>query len=216
MGLEQVLSVIIRCQEYERIVNETLPHRSLEQMKGFQNAVVALCACVLDFLYAAHRIRLSNRLKRTYYALWKPEVIIEFGDNYHRLEQDVRREADVNQSLGLGRLGNVIETRIWPLISDISETIGLFKENLDANTEALQKDKRNKVLEWASEQNYVNHHEELKENRSPNTCGWILKRKEFQEWQACHDPAILWVHGIRKFNLHSISILLSIELLSRR
>lgn len=216
VGLDQVLPVIIRCQEYERIIRKSLSDRPHQQMQGFRNAVVALCVCVLDFLCAAHRIRLSNRLKRTYYALWNPEAIVDFGINYRRLEEDIEREANVNQCLELGRLGAVIESKIWPLISDISETIGAFKARLDDSAEALQKDKRNKVLKWASEENHVNHHEKLKEHRAPNTCNWILERAEFQVWQASPGSKILWVNGIRKFNLHSIFLLYSIVPLSRK
>lgn len=160
-------------------------------MRGFQTAVVDLCVCVVEFLCAAHKVCISNRLKNTYQALWSPETIVNFENTYLRLEEEIRREAEVNRDLSLIRLGNVIVTQLPPQVSNIAETVGALKTSLDVQ-------RRTSILQWASKNSFLDPHRELRKDRAQDTCDWILRRKEFQDWQASPSPSTLWVHGIRE------------------
>lgn len=57
---------------------------------------------------------------------------------------------------------------------------------------------RTEILRWVSEAEYQKHHWNAKEDRIDGTGEWLLRRQEFQEWQASGVSSILWLHGIRK------------------
>ncbi|KAK4235733.1 hypothetical protein C8A03DRAFT_17559, partial [Achaetomium macrosporum] len=54
---------------------------------------------------------------------------------------------------------------------------------------------RLEILEWVSPIPYRQHHNTVKEARTPGTCQWFLQCKAFREWEAASSSVIIWLQG---------------------
>lgn len=167
---------------------ETLAGRTSEESQGFQGALTDLCACIIGFLCAAHRVCKANVVKRTYLALWDSTAIVAFEKTIKSLEETVRIEVEIH-----------IDQMLLSAVDTIT--------NMDDIVDALERDRIRKerinVLNWVSSTSVEDDHDDLRRQRAKDTCTWILRRSEFVQWRTFPSPLVLWIHGIRKICLLS-------------
>lgn len=194
LGLENVLSVMHRCQEYESMINEARSNRDPNKLQGFEIALTKLCTHVLEFLCSAYATRNSNALERVAQAIWSPEKICNFEVTRLKLENEIKTEASVNSNIQHMLLAKTLLTEFLPsILATSKDTNTLIRYQMDGQ-------RRLKMLNWISKTPVEDHHRDAGRNRSDDhqTCNWVLERQEFQEWKEAQSSRILWIHGKRK------------------
>lgn len=193
LGLSMVLSIMRRCHEYDNIINNARSYRDSNELQAFETALTKLCNYVLKFLCSADDVRSSNVLRRVTHAICVPEDICGFEETCLKLEHRVKTEASVNRDIKLELLHNSVLNAV-PTILEISENTKAIRSEMDD-------DKRVKMLDWFSKAPVEDHHRVASKDRSDErqeTCTWIFRKQEFQDWESAPSSGILWIHGIRK------------------
>ena len=72
--------------------------------------------------------------------------------------------------------------------------------------------RRTEILEWISTIPYLDHHKRISEGRLGGTAEWLLRRKEYLNWESSSASKLLLLRGIRKSPVGSIVQVLSYRL----
>ncbi|OJZ92846.1 hypothetical protein ASPFODRAFT_202600 [Aspergillus luchuensis CBS 106.47] len=51
------------------------------------------------------------------------------------------------------------------------------------------------ILEWVSTVKHKAHHDNVRNNRTPGTGDWLLRKVEFRDWEESSSSAVLWLRG---------------------
>jgi hypothetical protein len=81
--------------------------------------------------------------------------------------------------------------------------------HLPKYTETRRDEKTEKVWEWLSNIQPSADYDKARKKITPSTCKWFLESESFSKWLTGEaESSMLWLYGIRKFQLHSILLLL--------
>ncbi|KAI1752087.1 hypothetical protein F4782DRAFT_155191 [Xylaria castorea] len=70
----------------------------------------------------------------------------------------------------------------------IQNQIELFLDRIDRN-DLME------MLDWISSIQYGKHHNRVKNNRTSDTCEWLLRHEKFHKWEDSSSSMILWLQG---------------------
>ena len=56
------------------------------------------------------------------------------------------------------------------------------------------------ILDWVSTVKHKAHHDNVRNNRTPGTGDWLLRKVEFRDWEESSSSAVLWLRGSREFH----------------
>ncbi|KAI1921337.1 hypothetical protein LOZ64_001619 [Ophidiomyces ophidiicola] len=200
-GLNRILYVSYRCQLYERYY--LLSHGPSDASSELQSAITDLYDLIFRFLASAVRTYNKSSLQRVGSALWGSISVLGFDDECKDLEmraehaaQNCERHLNSIERDECSKFRNLL--RDLPKLKDLKDSldhVDLIVTNIWVRAE--QQDIRD-VLKWVSAIPYEDHHAAACKNRTPNTGCWLFEDKRYQAWQLSNQPAIMWLHGIRK------------------
>ncbi|KAL5331179.1 hypothetical protein ACEPPN_000708 [Leptodophora sp. 'Broadleaf-Isolate-01'] len=61
--------------------------------------------------------------------------------------------------------------------------------------ERVEEKEQLEILKWISPIEYGKHHNRVKEDRTPDTCEWLLEDGRFRKWEDASSSVILWLQG---------------------
>ena len=77
-------------------------------------------------------------------------------------------------------------------------------EDMDKKHEANET--RREILKWLSSDDFEETYERNFKKRFQNTGQWLLDDPNFVDWRDGAESSILWCHGARKLQLHTLFI----------
>jgi hypothetical protein len=162
---------------------------------------------ILQFLSKAFRLYNKNTASRALIALWNPDDLVRFDDNFRECESHLDMEAQnceachnkIERMASFQRaqeLGNLlIELKdLW----DLTDPIFRMDKRVATLWERSNRDERIKILEWTSKIRQEDHHRAARDQRTSGTGEWIFKNPQFNAWVESEESMILWLHGIRR------------------
>ena len=149
----------------------------------------------------------SSRFKQAIWPLTEKEHR-ESIQELRNLSQWIQFSLAIDSSSLLSRTSGdvvaVLTTQLETLqqLSSVDNTVETVKNCLIAQTDMLhqtQKDeKRKKILDWISDYDQEQKHNDIKEPRVEKTGEWLLETEAFHNWyHSGKSQAILWCRGVQ-------------------
>jgi len=197
VSVEKVTCLVNRCTVYESLYKSG----TLRQERAFLNlqaALTRLYAIILRLLATTHRLLAKSTVKMTLHAVFNSGDLSNLLTKCEELETTVdieaqncervrSQESDTEARRLLGRTQELLESLGKPIIRT-DERVAFYLERVNAR-------ERLEVLDWVSSVRYGKNHDTVAEQRTKNTCEWLLKRKSYLEWKDMSSSIILWLHG---------------------
>jgi hypothetical protein len=179
---------------------------SAEILTNFEEALVKLYTCLLGFLATALVVRDKSSFKRAFYAFWTPEDVSLFSENCLELEKTLEIESRLVESQCNREIADNIETILKAsdcleeVIADTKTLVQALRGEIKEQHLREREEKENlEALDWVSSIPILDHHNNAKEGRTPDTGRWVFSKPEFLNWESCSGSSLLWIHGIREF-----------------
>jgi hypothetical protein len=205
VGIEKVLFLLNRGAAYEFLLAHLRGHLSAETLANFEEALVQLYKCLLDFLAVALVVRDKNAFKRAFYAFWSPQDISSFCENCLELEKTLEIESKLVESQSNRETAESIERILKAsdcledMITDTKSLVQALRSEIKEQHRREQEERENEeALSWVSSIPILDHHEDAREGRTPDTGQWVFTKPEFLNWETASSSSLLWIHGIRK------------------
>lgn len=201
-GIERVLLIMNRGMAYEHQLANSSKALPPNRIQNFETFLISLYARLLSFLASGLRVLAMGILRTALHALWNPQDIIQFEEDYLKLESDVRKESDILlRSVSDETRDAVIQimesSHLHSMaLESITTSIGAMSLRMEKDREGNE---RMNVLNWASKLPVDDHHATARRNRTPDTGQWINQKPAFQSWVTSQSPLLLWIHGIREY-----------------
>ena len=84
------------------------------------------------------------------------------------------------------------------LLEKLQEPILRTDQNVFLLLEKVKDEERLEVLDWISNVLYGLNHQTVREERTPETCDWLLSHSRYKEWQDTSASITLWLWGTRE------------------
>lgn len=192
---EKLSCLITRGAICERLYQPgTIP---ADVLGNLQHAMVELYMAMLQTMALCHRLFAKNTAERAVHAILKPrdvsallkrceaqEVQVEY--EAHNCERTRSQEADAASKM-------LLEILREPILRTDERVLSLLEET--------EKRERLEILDWTSKVLYGSNHQIVKDERTPNTCEWLLGHSRYQEWQGASASIILWLCGTGEFKV---------------
>ena len=82
------------------------------------------------------------------------------------------------------------------VLDDLQKPIDRMQKQISDIQDGFQEEERRKILNWLSEQPYIQHHNNVKRDILEGTGSWLLKDDMLLDWRRSSASSILWLHGI--------------------
>ncbi|RAO68956.1 uncharacterized protein BHQ10_004968 [Talaromyces amestolkiae] len=157
-----------------------------------QRALVVLYATVLKYLSKARAYVKQRSIERMLKSGFLPTSEL---DDY--LEKTRKAEINVRSCASLvdKQENTVHHSKMIQLLEYMETPLRKMDENLRHIEDNLQESKRRAILEWMSQEPYIQHHEQNKQGVLSGTGQWLLADSEFVKWKNERASSILWLHG---------------------
>jgi len=202
LGLDKILYLVNRCGIYE-ILYARVPDL-VEGLESLETALVKLYAVILRFLSKAIRQFENSTASRTLHSFWHSNGLVEFEQTCKAHEDQVERCAEICERLHNRTFRNEGQrsTRELHLILEELKLQKLLLVQVDTGVADLwnrsNDDEQVKILSWASDIPFLDHHIWAREGRTEGTGEWLLQNNQYRQWRLSNQSMILWLHGIRK------------------
>lgn len=165
---------------------------------SFEESLIKLYAQLLDFLASALLVQDKNALERTFYALWTPKDITNFGEQCIELETRLDIESGLIDKRGNRETFENVKI-LLNATKSLEKTVTDTRALLEAlRLEEQEKDDNTYALRWVSTLPVLDHHADARDGRAPGTGQWVFRKPEFVGWDRTPKASFLWIHGIRK------------------
>jgi hypothetical protein len=164
---------------------------SEDVLARFDQALVALYVAMLRMIALCHRLLAKNTATRVVHAIFKPGDICELLDQCEKLEVQVEFEV---QNCERARSKETDEES-KRLLEILQEPILRTDQNVFHSLEKVKGEEHLKVLDWISNVPYGLNHQTVREERTPETCDWLLRHSRYKEWQDTSASITLWLWG---------------------
>jgi hypothetical protein len=211
-GIEKVTYLLNRSKIYEILYLddgqsgraatdlELVMENSELAVANLKSALVTLYAAILRFLSTASRLYDKSFGARALYGILNPDKVVNFVDEFQRLEIRVDIEASTcERTFGRAahaKLGERGE-RLKELLAVLQEPIMRVDSRVAALHDKLNESERLEILTWISDIPYESNHYTAREERTDGTGEWLLRHERYREWRESSASTILWLHGIR-------------------
>jgi ankyrin repeat domain-containing protein 50 len=189
VSIEKVTYLINRCAIYESLYNPGAISEKV--LHNFHRALVKLCAVILRSMALALRLFDKNTAVRTMHALVNPSGVSDLLVKCQVEEERVEIEA---QNCERER-SQKADTKTQKLLESLGKPILRTDERVCSLLEKVDENERLSILDWVSKILYGKHHDVVRELRTKDTCGWLLKHPQYRRWQDESSSVILWLHG---------------------
>lgn len=203
VSVEKVTCLVNRCTVYESLYKFGVSRDSRQErvLLNFQAALTRLYVTVLRILTLAHRLLAQNIVKRTLHAVFSAGDLSNLLATCEELERAVDIEAQncerVRSHESDTDARDLLE-RTLELLESLNRPILRTDDRVAHYLERVNTRERLKVLDWVSSVRYGKNHDSVAEQRTKNTCEWLLKRNSYLEWKDTSSSMILWLHGTGK------------------
>jgi hypothetical protein len=196
---EQMGYLITATEKLSCLISRGAIHERLYQpgtisenvLARFDQALVALYAVMLRMIALCHRLLAKNTAKRAVHAIFNPGDICELLDQCEKLEAQVEFEVQ-NCERARSKEADEESKR---LLEILQEPILRTDQNVLRFLEKVNDEERLKVLDWISNVLYGLNHQTVREERTPETCDWLLSHSRYKEWQDTSASITLWLWG---------------------
>jgi hypothetical protein len=198
-GIEKILFLVNRGAAYELQLRNLQGRLSANNLGNFEDSLVKLYKYLLEFLATAVLIKEKTSFQRALYALWTPQDVSSFSEDCIKLEATLEIESRLVESQCNREATENVE-RILKASDCLDKTITNTASLI--NGLRLEMEEKRDILEaldWVSSIPIRDHHDIAKEGRTPYTCQWVFRKREFWQWESSQGPSLLWIHGIREF-----------------
>jgi hypothetical protein len=186
---EKLSCLISRGAIYERLYQPgTISEDVLARL---DQALVGLYGVMLRMIALCHRLLAKNTTKRVVHAIFNPDEICELLDQCEKLEVQVEFEAHNCERTR----SKETDEESKRLLEMLREPVLRTDQNVLRFLEKVNDEERLKVLEWISNVLYGLNHQRVKEQRTPETCDWLLGHSRYKEWQDTSASITLWLWG---------------------
>ncbi|KAI0439402.1 hypothetical protein F4803DRAFT_47018 [Xylaria telfairii] len=188
-GIAMVASLLAQCETYQQLyMAPDLPLRppkeSLLELKTF---IVQTYAKSQQFLSFA----ILQQQQSTVAAPFNLGGAEDHANDLAKCEKKLIRAAeDCERHCNLSDRQNMKE--LLNLQADFSRA---FQDQIDLILNRIDNKERIEMLEWISPIQYGRHHDRVKEDRTVDTCKWLLEHYKFREWEESSLSTILWLQG---------------------
>jgi len=189
---EKIVRIVNRGQVYELVY--TLDNTHQAALENLQDALVDLYSGSLELLANSSRLLSKSTAKRTGYAILHPGKTENLVSNLDKLETNLSREVQACES---GRCV-AVEARLTDLLHSLDAPMTRIDQGVSALLEWIDGEDEMGILEWISGIPYGDHHATVKNQRTLDTCEWLLQNERFREWEDTCSSAILWLQGSRQ------------------
>ncbi len=192
MVIEKLSSFIDRGSIYERLYRpEIIP---ADALNGLYEAMIKYYVEILGMIALCHRFLAKSTVKRTAQALFNPDQFAEFLKKCKDLEEKFQQRAEICESTRSQKADAEGKKLLMILREPILRTDNRVLELL----EKTEKRECMEILDWMSDVPYGFNQKRVNEQRTADTCQWLLRHDRYQEWQDTSASTILWLHGNRK------------------
>lgn len=195
LSIEKVTYLTNRCAIYERLYTPgTTPEQVLHNL---HTALVRLYAAILRLIGLAHRMFVKNTVARAMHAVFNPGDVSDLLAKCQDLEPGVDIEAQNCERMR----SQEVDMKTQGLLESLQTPIIRTDERVSSFLEKIDEKERLEILDWISKVLYGKNHDTVKDQRTKNTCGWLLKHSRYLEWQEISSSVILWLHGTRRLSV---------------
>ena len=216
VGIEKVLFLLNRGAAYEILLAHLRGRLSAEIVTNFEEALIRLYKCLLEFLAVALDLRDKNAFKRAIYAFWTPQDISSFCETSLELEMTLDIESKLLESQCSRETAEQVERLLKSsdcleeMIIDTKSLVQALGSEIKEQHRREQEERENQeALDWVSSIPILDHHENAREGRTPETGLWVFTKPEFLSWKQSSGSSLLWIHGIRECPTEFCSSVLS-------
>ncbi|KAE9380762.1 hypothetical protein N431DRAFT_477640 [Stipitochalara longipes BDJ] len=189
VATEKLSCLISRGAIYERLYRHgVLPD---DIVANLHHALIQLYAETLRMLGLCYRMFVKNTAKRAVHAIFKPGDVSELLEKCEKLEMQVEYEAHNCERAR----SQEADEESKKLLEILKEPILRIDQNVLNLLEKGNEKERLEVLDWLSTVLYGLNHLTVREERTADTCGWLLKHSQYQEWQDTSASIIFWLSG---------------------
>ncbi|KAJ5104243.1 NACHT nucleoside triphosphatase [Penicillium argentinense] len=189
---EKVIRITSRGQVYETIHLPKDPNANLSLVQSsLDGALVNMYASALDLLAESQKLLAANTGRRILEAIVNPGKAT--GNLAALIEQEDEIIKDVNacesqRSSDSDKLTHDMLHALDAPIARVDEGVSSLLKHVDEN-------ERIELLEWISAIEFGSHHKTIQEARTPGTGAWLLKHKDFRDWEAKRSSSLFWLQG---------------------
>ncbi|KAF7552222.1 hypothetical protein G7Z17_g4483 [Cylindrodendrum hubeiense] len=210
--IERTTRIVHRCQVFERLyTTDTLP---LEVAQSFQSALIELYTLLLQGLMRVAKFLSKNTMTRSFITVLLPTEISGLLSDLDDCEVEVKKEVSVCEAQSRFTTDKEMLRRLDGLLS-LEKPLLRVDENVAEVLSHITTQELIKILEWISEVKYTLHHQTFSQGRTSDTCGWIIRRTEFYEWQSTTSSTMLWLQGLQGDIRQHLIHLPKIEILAK-
>lgn len=182
---DMVLCLVRRGRVYEEVYIGESP-RSTAQ-KDLKQRLVSVYKTCLEFLAFMDEEFKQGNLTRFLDALLNPGHGEKRVSEVKVLEQELASAAHPCDA----KAGE--EHR--KLLQSLEGPLKRVDDNVTALLERVQRDDREKIMEYISTVPVGSYHNEKRETRTGNTCEWLINHPKFLEWENLACSSVLWLQG---------------------
>ncbi|KAK5998063.1 hypothetical protein PT974_00434 [Cladobotryum mycophilum] len=182
---DKVLDVIRRGKVYEIVYLCQAPSNTV--MEGLEKALVALYKTSLELLAQAF-IRLNEGQGKQFL-----RALIHAGEGAELLS--TLSECERKLAMTVQACGAVELQEHKRLLQNLDEPLRRIDNRVEKLLEKIKQRDLQKALNYISSIPVGDHHIEKREARTPETCEWLLKHKEFHKWETSSRSSTLWLQG---------------------
>jgi hypothetical protein len=191
--VDVIVRIIRRGQVYELVYNsDNTPNGALTNL---QSVLVALYSTSLNVLAEAETLFSQGVARQTMHAILHPGEAKELIAELTKLETKLAQEVQVCESAR----GASADTHLEGLLRDLNAPLARIDDSVKELLTGMQAGERSDLLKWISGIPFGEHHDTVKNTRTPGTCEWLLRHQRFRDWEETSSSAILWLQGTREY-----------------
>ena len=196
VSIEKVTCITGRCAIYESLYRpETIPERVL---RNLNSALIKQYATILRLIALCHRLFAKNSASQALHALINPSEVSGLVAKCRYLEAEVDIEAQncerVRHQENDTKAQELLE-KTQALLESLQKPIIRTDERVSSFLQKVEEKEHLEVLDWLSKILYRKNHVTVRDQRTKDTCEWLLRRKSYLEWQDTSSSLILWLYG---------------------
>jgi hypothetical protein len=192
--VERVLRVVHHGHVYETVFTpERIPGDTLQLL---HDGLVSLYKAALEVIaFSGERLDKGTPAQIAATVL-HPDKLSDLFSNLESRESEIAQTVQACES----QRSADADAALMDQLHKIHPAMAQINQRLDDCFMHLKEQESLELLEWMSKVFYKNHHSRVQENRTPNTCDWLLRNQRYCEWQTSMNSSVAWLWGSRTSN----------------
>jgi hypothetical protein len=193
--VDRVLRVIHHGHVYETVYSpERIPGDVLQLL---HDAIANVYKAALEVIaFSADRLA-KGSVSQIAATILHPDELSTLFSNLDRRESEV---AQTVQTCEIHRSADADGT-LMAQLHEIHPVLAQIDQRLEDCFTHLEERESLDLLDWMSKVLYMMHHRAVRENRTPDTCDWLLDDERYRKWQTSGKASVAWLWGSRTSHL---------------